>query len=115
MGRCGWRGLGGVSTLRARGRQGEGNTPTASKLYQVRHADTVLRFYFRELGADVSHSGVFGPRAFACEDQRAIAAIIEAVVERRSDGLAVAELECGCSRDGLDAPCKVVTLSTREE
>ena len=75
--------------------QGEGNAPTASKLYQVCHADTVLRFYFGELGADVSHSCVFGPGAFACEDQRAIAAIIEAVVERCSDGLAVAELECG--------------------
>ena len=104
-----------MSTLRAGGRQGEGNTRTASKLYQVCHADTVLRFYFGELGADVSHSCVFGPGAFSCEDQRAIAAIIEAVVERCSDGLAIAELECGCSRDGLDAPCEIVTLSTHEE
>ena len=104
-----------MSTLKARGRQGEGNARTTSKLYQVCHADTVLLFYFGELGADISHARVFGPGEFACEDQRAITAIIEAVVERCSDGLAVAELECGCSRDGLDAPCKIVTLSTREE
>lgn len=75
----------------------------------------MLRLYFGEFGADVGHSCVFRPGEFACEDQRAIAAIIEAVVERCSDGLAVAELECGYSRDGLGAPCEVVTLSTREE
>ena len=95
--------------------QGEGNAPTASKLYQVCHADMVLRFYFGELGANASHSCVFGPRAFACEDQGTIAAIIKAVVERCSDGLAIAELECGYSRDGLDTPCEIVTLSIRKE
>ena len=75
----------------------------------------MLRFYFGELGADVSHSRVFGPGAFTCEDQRAIAAIIEAVVERCSDGLAVAKLECSYSRDGLDSPCEVVTFFISEE
>ena len=104
-----------MSTLRARGRQAEGNARTGSKLYQVCHADIVLRFYFGELGANVSHSCVFGPGAFACEDQGAIAAIIEAVVERCSDGLAIAELECDYSRDGLDTPCEIVTLFIREE
>lgn len=56
------------------------------ELDDIRCGDGVLIRPREQLGADGSQAGVFGARAFRREDEAAVAAVVDAVVEGGADG-----------------------------